>query len=74
VQKRRTKRLEPEDTVMLLYLKTYLESLRKKEEGVTMIEYGLLAALIAVALIATIILVRNALQGTFNDVATGLSN
>ena len=37
--------------------------LRKKEEGVTMIEYGLLAALIAVALIATIILVRNALQG-----------
>ncbi|MBL9017533.1 MAG: Flp family type IVb pilin [Myxococcales bacterium] len=38
-----------------------------------MIEYGLLAALIAVALIATIILVRNALQGTFNDVATGLS-
>jgi len=58
---------------VLLWIKTYFEALRKKEEGVTMIEYGLLAALIAVALIATIILVRNALQGTFNDVATGLS-
>lgn len=58
---------------MLLYWKTYLESLRNKDDGVTMIEYGLLAALIAVALIATIILVRNALQGTFNDVATGLT-
>ena len=58
---------------MLSMIKTYIETLRKKEDGVTMIEYGLLAALIAVALIATIILVRNALQGTFNDVATGLS-
>lgn len=59
---------------MLVYLKTYLESLRKKEEGVTMIEYGLLAALIAVALIVTIILVKNALEGTFTNVASGLSN
>ena len=58
---------------MFLVLKTYLQSLKKKDDGATMIEYGLLAALIAVALIATIILVRNALQGTFNDVATGLS-
>jgi pilus assembly protein Flp/PilA len=60
-------------TMLVPYLTNYLASLRKKEDGVTMIEYGLLAALIAVALIATIILVRNALQGTFNDVATGLS-
>lgn len=59
---------------MLVYLKTYVESLRKKEEGVTMIEYGLLAALIAVALIVTIILVKNALEGTFTNVATGLSS
>ena len=59
--------------MLTTYLKNEIERLRNKEEGVTMIEYGLLAALIAVALIATIILVRNALQGTFNDVATGLS-
>lgn len=56
------------------YLTTYFQSLRKKEDGVTMIEYGLLAALIAVGLIVTIVLVKNALQGTFSDVATGLSN
>lgn len=54
-------------------LKTYLESLKRKEDGVTMIEYGLLAALIAVALIATIILVRNGLVNTFSSVATALS-
>lgn len=60
--------------MLVSYLRTYIESLRKKDEGVTMIEYGLLAALIAVALIATIILVKNALQGTFTDVSTGLNN
>ena len=59
--------------MLVPYVKAYMQSLKNKDEGVTMIEYGLLAALIAVALIATIILVRNALQGTFNDVATGLS-
>lgn len=60
--------------MLVSYLRTYIESLRKKDEGVTMIEYGLLAALIAVALIVTIILVKNALQGTFTDVANGLNN
>ena len=38
------------------------------------IEYGLLAALIAVALIVAIILVQTALQGTFTDVANALTN
>lgn len=52
---------------------TTLKRLWDDEEGVTLIEYGMLAALIAVALVATIILVRNALQGTFNDIATALS-
>lgn len=60
--------------MLVSYLKTYIDSLRKKDDGVTMIEYGLLAALIAVALIVTIILVKNALQGTFTDVANGLNN
>lgn len=60
--------------MLVPYIKTYVASLRKKEDGVTMIEYGLLAALIAVALIVTIVLVKNALEGTFSDVASGLSN
>jgi len=60
--------------MLIPYVKTYLSSLKKKDDGVTMIEYGLLAALIAVALIVTIVLVRTALEGTFGDVASGLSN
>lgn len=54
-------------------LKTLTGRLHHEEEGVTMIEYGLLAALIAVALIATIILVRNGLVDTFSSVATAMS-
>lgn len=60
--------------MMIPYVKAYYHSLKEKEEGATMIEYGLLAALIAVALIVTIVLVKNALQGTFTDVADGLNN
>jgi len=59
---------------MLTMIRSYYQSLKNKEEGVTMIEYGLLAALIAVALIVTIVLVKDALEGTFSDVATGLNN
>ncbi len=58
--------------MMIPYLSSYIGQLRKKEEGVTMIEYGLLAALIAVALIVTIVLVKDALVGTFTDVSDGL--
>jgi pilus assembly protein Flp/PilA len=52
---------------------THARQLAKRDEGVTMIEYGLLAALIAVALIATIVLVRNGLVSTFSDVASAMS-
>jgi pilus assembly protein Flp/PilA len=45
----------------------------KEEEGVTMIEYGLLAALIAVALIATVKLVQTGLTNTFTAVSTNLT-
>lgn len=60
--------------MMISYLKSYMESLKKREDGVTMIEYGLLAALIAVALILTIKAVSSALDGTFGEVSDGLSN
>lgn len=42
---------------------------RARDDGVTMIEYALLAAMIAVALIATILLVGTALQGAYTSVA-----
>lgn len=43
------------------------------EEGVTAIEYGLIAALIAVAIITATQLVGTNLTAVFNDVATKLA-
>lgn len=41
----------------------------KSEEGVTAIEYGLIAALIAVAIIAAVTLVGSSLSGLFTMVS-----
>ena len=45
----------------------------KDESGATAIEYGLIAALIAVAAIAAMTAVGNGLQDTFEDVSNELS-
>ncbi len=45
----------------------------KDEEGVVMIEYALIAALIGVALIATLILIKGALITIFTKVVTALN-
>ncbi len=44
----------------------------KGEEGVTAIEYGLIAALIAVAIITAVTLVGTNLTATFNKVGAAL--
>lgn len=49
-----------------------LWELLKKEEGVTAIEYGLIAALIAVAIIVAVTNVGTALQSTFQTIANKL--
>ena len=46
----------------------------KDEAGATAIEYGLIAALIAVALIAGATALGNALDTKFNDLGTQLDN
>lgn len=46
----------------------------KDESGATAIEYGLIAALIAVAIIAGAGLVGSALDEKFRDVATAIEN
>jgi len=46
----------------------------KDKEGVTAIEYGLIAALIAVAIIVAVTLVGTNLQLTFNMIAGHLGN
>lgn len=44
----------------------------KEEEGVTAIEYGLIAALIAVGIIAAVTLVGDRLEAIFNEIAAAL--
>ncbi len=46
----------------------------KSKKGATAIEYGLIAALIAVAAIAAMTSVGNSLGNTFNNVAGHLEN
>ena len=46
----------------------------RDEEGATAIEYGLIAALIAVAAIAALTRVGGSLQTTFNSVGSSLEN
>ena len=53
-------------------MRSTLTKLLRNEEGATAIEYGLIAALIAVAAIAAFQLVGTNLSDTFNNVGTQL--
>lgn len=46
----------------------------KDESGATAIEYGLIAALIAVALVSALGLLKNSIANTFGDVGNSLDN
>ncbi|MGM9486085.1 Flp family type IVb pilin [Ideonella sp. YS5] len=50
----------------------YVKSFARDEEGVTAIEYGLIAALIAVVIIGAVTAVGNGLCDTFATVAGAL--
>jgi len=50
-----------------------LKRFLKNEDGATAIEYGLIAALIGVAIIAAVGLVGDSLEEVFTKVATDLS-
>jgi len=56
----------------LLSVWTWLEARYRAEEGATAIEYGLIAALISVVIIAAVTLVGTKLMATFNKVAAAL--
>jgi pilus assembly protein Flp/PilA len=45
----------------------------KNESGATAIEYGLIAALVSVAIIGALTAMKNGLNTTFNKVATELN-
>jgi pilus assembly protein Flp/PilA len=55
-------------------MKTLFNRFVKDESGATAIEYGLIAALIAVAIIGSLGLVRDELNELFTGVSTELSN
>ena len=58
----------------LFVLKTWLESkLNKDEDGASLVEYILLVALIALAVIAAVIFLRGQVQGKFSEAGSKLS-
>jgi pilus assembly protein Flp/PilA len=59
---------------MLTYALTWIKNAIDREEGVTAIEYGLIAALIAVAIIAAITIVGTELNTTFSTIREALQN
>ena len=58
----------------LFVLKTWLEAkMNKDEDGASLVEYILLVALIAIAVIAAVIFLRNQVSTKFNDAGSRLS-
>jgi pilus assembly protein Flp/PilA len=53
-------------------MKALIERFKADEDGATAIEYGLIAALIAVAIIAAVRSVGSALSTTFGDIEAEL--
>jgi pilus assembly protein Flp/PilA len=51
----------------------FVAKLLRDESGATAIEYGLIAALISVVIIAAVTLVGSNLQGVFSSIASALS-
>ncbi len=53
---------------------SWLKSFIKTDKGVTAIEYGLIAALIAVVIIGSVTLLGDELKITFNAIATAVQD
>jgi pilus assembly protein Flp/PilA len=53
-------------------MKKWIQRFRRSDEGATMVEYGLMVALIAVVCIAAVTLIGTTLQGVFNTIAGAL--
>jgi len=60
------------ETKMLAHCKSLVRRLIKDRSGVTALEYGLIASLIAVTIISSVALEGTRLSGVFTDVASKL--
>ena len=54
-------------------MNTTISRFLKEDDGVTMIEYGLIAAIIAIGVLATLQGVRDGLRALFNQVVAALT-
>jgi pilus assembly protein Flp/PilA len=61
------------ETMLNIYYDACLSALARDERGVTAIEYGLIAGLIAVGLIGALTLTGTSLQAKFNAVQAALA-
>ena len=52
----------------------FINTLKRNDDGATAIEYGLIAALVAIALITSLNVLGTSLDGMFTGVATTLDN
>jgi pilus assembly protein Flp/PilA len=59
------------DTIMLEFLKIWLE-LKTDRRAVTMLEYGLIAALIAAVCVGAVTTLGTSIQGKFSAIATSI--
>lgn len=55
-------------------LKHHLNRFVREDDGATMVEYGLMVALIAVVCIAAVTLIGTSLSGLFGRVSNNVSN
>jgi pilus assembly protein Flp/PilA len=55
-----------------VYIRMLAGSIAKNEEGQTLVEYGLIIALVSVALIAVLGTLTGALTGVFNQISATL--
>jgi pilus assembly protein Flp/PilA len=66
------RRAEAARTLKMLTFRNNLRALVKDERGVTAMEYGLIAALVAVVIIGTVTTVGTKLSTTFTSIANAL--
>ena len=59
---------------MYFYVRHAIQRLLTRDDGVTAIEYGLIAALITVVIIASLSLVGQEVETTFNTWTTAVHN
>jgi pilus assembly protein Flp/PilA len=57
---------------LLAYVQTFTKQMRRDDRGATMVEYGLMVALIAVIVVPALLVLGPAILGLFNGVAVNL--